>query len=119
MRIRLWVGLVAVGGLVASACLDNSITGTRPLTLTMTVAPEVAAVDELVTAIYSATGTGMFRVIVDWGDGVVDTVPLSGTVVTITGPADHMYIAPGSFDVVGTVHAQNGTISAQASVTIN
>ena len=73
MRIKLWVGIMALGCVAVSACLDESITGTRPLTLTISVDPSTVVVDEVVTATYDATGTGLVGIIVNWGDGVVDS----------------------------------------------
>jgi hypothetical protein len=118
MRIKIAGSLLAMACVVASACLDDSITGTRPLSLSVTVAPS-ANVNELVTAQYSATGTGLFNLIVDWGDGVVDSLPLSGIVVEISGPVEHTYAVTGSFDITGTVEARNGTISDQAAILVN
>lgn len=119
MRVRLLAGSFALACLVMAACLDDSITGVRPLTMTIALAVDSALVNESVLATYSATGTGMAGVIVNWGDGVVDTLALSGTAVEVTGPADHIYTVAGTYDVEGTVRAQNGTLSAQATITIS
>jgi len=119
MRVRLFAGFFALVCLVMSACLDDSITGTRPLTITIGFDVDTALVNEVVTANYSATGSGMAGVIVNWGDGVVDTLALSGTAVEVTGPAEHTYTVTGTYDVEGTVQAQNGTLSAQATITIS
>lgn len=119
MRVRLFAGSFALVCLVMAACLDDSITGTRPLTITIDFDVDSALVNEVVTANYSATGSGMAGVIVNWGDGVVDTLPLSGTAVEVTGPADHTYVVAGTYDVEGTVRAQNGTLSAQTTITIS
>lgn len=118
MRTKLYFGLVLAAGLAASGCLDDSITGTRPLTMAITVEPESAAVAEIVTARYSATGTGLLGVIVDWGDGVVDSVSLSGVAVSASGPVEHEYTTEGTYEIVGTAEAQNGVLSSQATVTI-
>lgn len=120
MYKRLSFALLALAfGTALSACLDDSITGTRPLSMVITVDQPTALVDSTVTARYEATGTGLLGVIINWGDGVVDSLALSGTVVTISGPADHVYTAAGSYDIVGTVQAQNGIQTSQTSIQIN
>ncbi len=118
MNRRYWAFLALVFGLAASACLDDSITGTRPLTMSLTVDP-TALVDSLVTAQYEATGTGLFGIIINWGDGVVDSTSLSGTVVTISGPAEHVYTATGTYLITGTVEGTNGSKSSETSIQIN
>ena len=118
MRAKLLLGLTLATGLLVAGCLDDSITGTRPLTMAITVEPESAAVAEIVTTRYSATGTGLIGIIVDWGDGVVDSVSLSGVAVSASGPVEHQYTAEGTYEIVGTAEAQNGVLSSEASVII-
>jgi hypothetical protein len=118
MRIKLCAGLAVCGWMAVIGCLDDSITGTRTLSIEITVDPTTAAVDEVVTAQYSVGGIGIFGVIVDWGDGVLDTISFAG-VVEAEGPVDHQYSAAGAYDIIGTVGAQNGVLSAQTSVVIN
>lgn len=119
MRIKIFVGLVTLGTLVAAGCLDDSITGTRPLTMAITVEPETASVNEMVTARYQATGTGIYGIIMDWGDGVVDSIQLSGTVVDAAGPIEHEYLVAGEYQVHGRVEAQNGNLTSTVPVVIN
>lgn len=117
---RLWRALgIALVVAVAGACLDDSITGTRELTLSVTVDENTALVDSVVTARYSATGTGLLGVVFEWGDGMADTLALSGTVVVISGPVEHTYTTAGTFSIIGTIEAQNGIISDTATIQIN
>jgi len=117
MRVKLFFGLVLMAGITVG-CLDDNITGTRPLTMALTVEPESAAVAEVVTTRYSATGTGLIGIIVNWGDGVVDSVSLSGVAVSASGPVEHQYATEGTYEIVGTAEAQNGVISSEATVLI-
>lgn len=117
-RTRIFA-LLLVAGTGAVACLDDSITGTRPLSLTISANPQVALVDEVVTVSYEVAGTGLLGVILDWGDGVVDSLTFNGLAVEATGFFEHAYPVAGSFDIVGTAEAQNGTVSASTAVQIN
>lgn len=119
MRTKLFIGLALAGWAAASACLDDSITGTRPLTIEIDVDPATAVVDEVVTVRYVVTGTGLAGVIVDWGDGAVDSIPFIGSAVEAEGPVAHQYSATGTYDIVGTVEGLNGALSDEASVVVN
>ena len=117
-RIAFFAALLAVGT-VSTACLDDSITGTRPVTLVITAAPPTAAVGEPVTVTYSATGTGLISVVVDWGDGATDTVSLGGLPVEAAGNLEHTYSDAGSYEITGRTSAQNGTASAETEVQVS
>ena len=117
-RTTFFAGLLVVGT-VAAGCLDDSITGTRPVTLSIVVASETAAVGEQVTVAYSASGTGLISVIVDWGDGVIDTVSFGGLPVEAAGNVEHTYSDAGTYDITGTVSARNGTASSETTVHIS
>lgn len=116
-----WLKSVVLVAMVAAlaGCLDDSITGTRPLSMQVEVTPATAAVAEDVLATYATTGTGIFRVIVAWGDGLADTVEYSGTAVEASQSVVHQYAAPGTFLVIGAVTARNGVLSDSVSVVIN
>ena len=103
----------------AAGCLDDSITGTRPVTLSITAESETAAVGELVTVTYSATGTGLASVTMDWGDGTIDTISLGALYVEADGTAEHTYSDAGSYDITGTANAQNGTASSKITIEIS
>lgn len=114
---RFAVPLVAAA--VATGCLDNSITGERPISISLDVTPESPAVDELVTATFSATGTGLRGVIVDWGDGVLDSLPYSGVVVEVQAFSEHMYTLAGDYPVTATVEDQTSSESTTVTVVVN
>ena len=117
-RTILFAGLLVVST-VAAGCLDDSITGTRPVTISIAVGSETAAVGELVTVTYSATGTDLFAVTVDWGDGVTNTVSFGGLPVEAAGNVEHRYSDAGSYDITGTANARNGTASSEITVQIS
>ncbi len=111
-------GLLVVGAFGAG-CLDDSITGTRPVTLSIATESETAAVGDPVTVSFSATGTGLISVTMDWGDGVIDTVSLGGQPVEAAGRVEHTYSEAGSYTITGTASASNGTASSQTTVQIS
>ncbi|MDA0329218.1 MAG: hypothetical protein O2958_09445 [Gemmatimonadetes bacterium] len=117
-RTRIFA-LLLVAGTGAVACLDDSITGTRPLSMAVTANPQIALVDEVVIVSYQATGTGLLGIIMNWGDGVVDSLTFNGLAVEASGNFEHAYPVAGSFDIVGTAEAQNGTVSDSTAVQIN
>jgi hypothetical protein len=119
MRTKRFIGLTVACWAIASACLDDSITGTRPLTIDITVEPTTAAVDEVVTVRYVVTGTGLAGVIVDWGDGTVDSIPFIGSAVEAEGPVEHQYAAAGTYEILGTVEGVTGNLSDGTSVVVN
>ena len=71
--------------IVGSACLDDSITGTRTLTFSLSADPTSTTVGQTVTFRYEGTGTRIQGVVVDYGDGLVDSVFTPGTVVEVGG----------------------------------
>ena len=117
-RTTFFAGLLVVST-VAAGCLDDSITGIRPVTISIAAESETAAVGELVTVNYSVTGTGLISVNVDWGDGVIDTVLFGGAPVEAQGGVEHTYSDAGSYDITGTVNAQNGTASSGIAIQIS
>ena len=117
-RTTFLAGLLAVGT-VAAGCLDDSITGTRPVTISIAAPSETAAVGQPITVTYSATGTGLIEVIVAWGDGAMSMVALGGLPVEAAGSVEHTYSDPGSYAIKGTASAQNGTASSEITVEIS
>ena len=116
--IKLLATLLLVGT-VASGCLDDSITGTRAVTLTIVVDMQSAAVGESVTVSYNATGTGIASVVVDWGDGESTPVEFQSRPVEATGVVEHAYSDAGSYTITGTVNASNGVVTSEATVGIS
>jgi hypothetical protein len=115
-RATVTLGAVALVAATA-ACLDD-ISGTRPLTFSMTADVTTATVGQTVTFSYLATGTGLRRVILDYGDGVVDTAtyPLP---LELTDQAFHAFDLTGTFTVRGEAQANDGNASQELTVTVN
>ena len=113
----IWVLAAVV--LVTAGCLDNSITGVRPLTLTLTVEPATAAVGDSITFRYVATGTDLSTIVMDYGDGETGSVPSLGAgAVGMTGFLKHAYAAAGSYVATGTAYDNTGALSQEVTVQI-
>lgn len=106
------------GLLSTAACLDDSVTGTRPLAFSISAEPTTAAVDEEVTFSFTGEGTNITAVIVAFGDGTADTLTY-GAAVMVTDFTVHSYAAPGIYTVQGTIVAGNGRLSDESAVTVN
>ena len=116
---RIIVTLMAVALLgVITACLDDSITGTRPLSFDITADVTTATVGQDVTFSFAATGTGLRFVSIDFGDGVVDTTAYAGP-IEVGGQAVHAYSSTGVFVVLGEAFANAGVASEEISITVN
>jgi len=103
----------------AAACLDDSITGVRDLAIELEVSPASAMVDDSITASWVATGSGLQGVIVDWGDGLLDSIPLGGFAVEAEQLVRHAYAVSGTFTITARAEDQTGFRSASATVEIN
>lgn len=110
--------LAGVG--VAAGCLDDSITGTRPLSFSLTASSSTAAVGDSITFTYEATGTSIFGVVMAFGDGVVDTVVAqTPNIVEWSEEVRYAYTAPGTFRVVGRVETAGGGRADTVDVVIS
>ncbi|MEK9501121.1 PKD domain-containing protein [Gaopeijia maritima] len=116
-RLRIAAVIFAMAA-VATGCLDDSITGERPISIDLDITPESPMVDENVRAVFSATGTGLRGVLVDWGDGVVDSLALSGLVVEAQSYMDHIYTTAGEYPVTARVEDQTSSQSATTTVVV-
>lgn len=119
MTRRLRASLILAAVAVGAGCLDDSITGTRPLAVELSVSPTSAAVGETVTASFNATGTGLQGVILDWGDGMLDSLALSGLAVEAGQDLTHSYTVAGAYMVSARAEDQTGARTATATVQIN
>ena len=112
MTRRLRASLILAAVAVGAGCLDDSITGTRPLDVRLTVTPTSAAVGETVTASFNATGTGLQGVI-------LDSLVLSGIAVEAGQDIEHAYSAVGSYTISARAEDQTGARTATTAVQIN
>lgn len=104
--------------LMAAGCLNNEITGTRDLTFTMTADAETATVDQVVTFLYSATGTSLTSVVVDFGDDEEIARGYFGA-VEITDFVEHAFTAAGTYTVVAAATAENGVATDSVTVVVS
>ncbi|HIF23713.1 MAG TPA: hypothetical protein EYQ27_17825 [Gemmatimonadetes bacterium] len=105
--------------IVGSACLDDSITGTRTLTFSLSADPTSTTVGQTVTFNYEGTGTRIQGVVVDYGDGSVDSVFTPGTVVEVEGSFVHEYGTSGTFQAVGRLETVEAFLSDTVTIQVN
>lgn len=114
---RAWVVLATV--LLAASCLDDSITGSRPLAISLDADPTTVAVSEPVTLSFLATGSDIVAVVLDFGDGAADTLTYAQPPVEVEDQRVHGYDAPGSYTAEGTVIAAQGRTTDEVVITVN
>lgn len=105
--------------LAGSGCLDDSITGTRPLTFSFSADPTSASVGQTIIFSYQATGTRIQGIIVEFGDGAVDSVFTPGTVVLVSGTMEHEYTTAGAFEVVGRLETSQAFLSDTLTIQVD
>lgn len=106
--------LIAISG-----CLDDSITGIRPLTFSFYADPITASVGQTITFSYEGTGTLIQGVIVEYGDGAIDSVFTPGSVVEVSGVLDHEYETTGTFQALGRLETVEASLSETVTIEIN
>ena len=119
MKSRTLTALGAALALVAAgACLEEDVTGVRTADIDLVVPQTTVSTGEVVNVTFEAQGTGIARVVIDWGDGQSDTTTFSGP-VEVAGDRTHAYAAAGTFVLVGTVAASAGVASDSVTITVN
>lgn len=101
------------------ACTDTSVGGGNPLSITLTVDPSVgtAAVDTF-TFQYQAEGTDLLGVVLEFGDGQVDSLSALGA-VTAGATRLHVYEDPGTYSAIASViEAVGATLADTVSVEV-
>jgi hypothetical protein len=111
--------LIAALATTTAACLDDSITGTRPLDFSLTTETASAPVGSDVTFRYDAQGTGLSLVRFDFGDGLADSVAFPGAAVEGEGTIVHAFGLAGTYTVRGQALTFIGTATDSVTVTIN
>ncbi len=110
---------VILAAVTAAACLDNSITGTRPLSFTLTSNVATTTVGDSITFTFVATGTSIFGVVMNYGDGTIDTLATeSPSTVEWTQQVRRAFEDTGEFNVVGRLQTGIGSRSDTVAVTI-
>lgn len=103
---------------VVSACLDDSITGVRPLAITITPSTTTTTVGQAVDFEFLATGRVLSLVVLAYGDGVADSATFSGP-VEAGGDLVHTYTSAGMFTVVGQATGIEGVVADTLTITVN
>lgn len=116
MRRHLQIALTVAVASSALACGDFSTT-VRPTEVTITPNLTAAKVGQQIEFRYSAQGRSMAGLIIEYGDGGLDSIGLGGA-VTATGFKNHTYASAANYLVTARLEdfLQN---SAQAEVTVN
>lgn len=111
---------LAFSTVVTAACLDDSITGMRPLSFTLSASTTTAVVDEEVTFNYAATGTNLRLIWIDYRDGsAADTVLFGGGAIEAAGDLTHAFTTAGSFIVAAGALTGVGEETAEVTIQIN
>lgn len=119
MRNPMRAGLLTATAVVLGACLDDSITGMRALTFDLSASTGTAVVGQEITFDYAATGTALRWVVVDYGDGLADTVFGGNNVVESAGSLTHAYTLAGDFTVSGKAENFEGTESHEIEIAVD
>jgi hypothetical protein len=107
---------VAVFGL--AACGDFSTT-IRDTAVTLTADKTTAPRADSFRIRYEAQGRSLNRLVIDYGDGVVDSLGLQGA-VTATGFRFHRYQNAGQYLVSGTLEELGGpSVTHTVSLTVS
>jgi len=110
---------VALMALIATvACLNNDVTGTRPLEMTLTSSSPTVTAGDSIGFDFGATGTGLVLFVLDYGDSSADTLTFSRP-IAIGGLLWHTYLTPGAYTAVGRATGVNGSVSDSVAVTVN
>ncbi len=106
-----------VVAVVAASCSESSVTLGGPLELTLTASSPVRVQDSVVVE-FDVVGRQLIGLILDFADGSVDSIALSGA-QSAAGRVAHQYGSAGNFLVTGRVQdAIEGDTMDDVSVTV-
>jgi hypothetical protein len=114
-RTVLVLTLVLAAFVTLNACGDFSTT-IRDTAVTLTSDKTTAPRTDSFRIRYEAQGRSLNRLVIDYGDGAVDSLGLQGA-VTATGFRFHRYQTSGQFIVSGTLEELGG-VSVTSSVNL-
>jgi hypothetical protein len=87
----------------AGGCSSTSTDFGQPLSITLTADRDVAVAGvDTVTFRYDAAGTDLVGIVLDFGDGQVDSLSAQGA-TTAGATREHVYADPGTFFAVAEV----------------
>jgi len=110
--------LTACAVLCVAACSDITFTGGGPVTIQLSA--DKASVPEggTVTFTYAAKGTYLNGVVIDYGDGVADSVFTQGS-QKAEGVVSHQFALSGMYTVVGRAEdSATGTATAEVVIQV-
>jgi hypothetical protein len=117
-RSLLIIAIVLSAFAALTACGDFSTT-IRDTAVTLTPDKTTAARQQSFRIRYEAQGRSLNRLVIDYGDGVVDSLGLQGA-VTATGFKDHSYQNTGQYLVQGTLEELGGpSVTHTVSLTVS
>jgi len=99
---RSGVAAVVLAALVAWGCSDITVTGAKPLTFTLDADRTSAPTGVEIEFRFEATGSYLNGVILQYGDGAGDSIPMNGA-QTASGHRRHAYDAAGQYQVIGVL----------------
>jgi len=105
MRVKtpLWMAAcIALAGWGVVACSDSDPLSSV-LSLTLSVTPSQVVVGDSIVVEAAATGADLAGLIIDFGDGRVDSIAALGAVTQDVRITDHSYSAAGTYQVVARV----------------
>ena len=112
--VRRWLAAL---GLAAVACTSTEVSFGAPLDLQITSSSPVSVSDSL-RVNYEIVGRSLVGLSLEWGDGQVDSIGLSGA-QSAGGYRSHSYAASGDYTVSAYVLDQfEGSASRELTVTI-
>jgi hypothetical protein len=109
--------LLGLSVMALAACGDFSTT-IRPTALTLTPDRTSAQTGQDFEFRYDAQGRSLAGLIIDYGDGGLDSIGLQGA-VTATGGRVHAYETPGTYVVTGRLEEfLGGVVNAEVTVSV-
>jgi len=116
MRRLVLLGAVAPWVLLGCGLFEADV---LPLGITIEVDQSTKAVGEDFEFDWEGTGEALFGVIIDYGDGVVDSIQSIGGGVRLGGNAVHAFDVAGSFRVLARVEDEFlGADTSSVTVTV-
>lgn len=114
---KLLLTLCAV--LCVAACSSVTFEGGVPISIELSADRTAVPTGTEVNFTYNVKGTYISGILIDFGDGVADTVYTQGA-QTAAGVASHSYSEVGSFTVVGVADdSATGTATAEVVITVS
>lgn len=112
-------GLALLAVVVGVGCADLSTEGGGPLELTITASQTTATVGTEIQFDYTAKGSFLAGVILDYGDlSPLDSIPALGA-QSSSGRRPHTYTEAGEFQMTGKVEdSVQGTLTRQIQIEI-